>query len=60
MWLSYLNIMKKICLEADTPFKVLKSLKSKPFHRFFVVTEWMDEWDSATSNLSKEIHEGRY
>ena len=46
-------------LEAETPFKVLKSLKSKPFHRFFVVTEWMDEWDKATSNLSKEIHEGR-
>jgi NADPH-dependent curcumin reductase CurA len=42
-------------LESDTPFKIFGKLKPKPFHRFFVVTEWMDEWDSATHQLTEYI-----
>jgi NADPH-dependent curcumin reductase CurA len=42
-------------LESDTPFKIFGKLKPKPFHRFFVVTEWMDEWDSATHQLTQYI-----
>ena len=42
-------------LESDTPFKIFGKLKPKPFHRFFVVTEWMDEWDSATHQLIEYI-----
>ena len=39
-------------IEADTPFKILGKLNKKPEHRFFVVTEWMNEWADATSVLS--------
>ena len=42
-------------LESDTPFKIFGKLKPKPFHRFFVVTEWMDEWDNATHQLIEYI-----
>ena len=42
-------------LESDTPFKIFGKLKPKPFHRFFVVTEWMDEWDSATHHDRKSV-----
>ena len=33
------------------------ALNPKPEHRFFVVTEWMDEWAEATNELSKLISE---
>ena len=42
-------------LEADTPFKILGQLDKKPEHRFFVVTEWMHEWDKATKILSEYV-----
>ena len=42
-------------IEADTPFKILGKLDKKPEHRFFVVTEWMNEWAEATSILSDHV-----
>ena len=42
-------------LNSDTPFKIFGSLDTKPEHRFFVVTEWMDEWTKATEELSRHI-----
>lgn len=42
-------------LESETPFKIFGQLKLKPSHRFFVVTEWMDEWENATNTLLKYI-----
>ncbi len=38
-------------LTVETPFHVLGALKDKPEHRFFVVTEWMDEWEDATKEI---------
>ena len=38
-------------LTVETPFHVLGALKDKPEHRFFVVTEWMDEWENATKEI---------
>ena len=38
-------------LAVETPFHVLGALKDKPEHRFFVVTEWMDEWEDATKEI---------
>ena len=45
-------------LNSDTPFKIFGSLNTKPEHRFFVVTEWMDEWAKATEELSRHIEKG--
>jgi len=42
-------------LESETPFKIFRQLKPKPSHRFFVVTEWMNEWENATNTLLKYI-----
>ena len=42
-------------IEAETPFKILGQLDDKPEHRFFVVTEWMDEWAEVTEILSKHV-----
>jgi len=39
-------------LSAETPFHVLSKLKPKPKHRFFVVHEWVDEFEKATDELS--------
>ncbi|MDC0918286.1 NADP-dependent oxidoreductase, partial [Candidatus Marinimicrobia bacterium] len=41
----------------ETPFHVLGALDPKPEHRFFVVTEWMSEWEKATNEISKLISE---
>ena len=38
-------------LTVETPFHVLGALKDKPEHRFFVVTEWMNEWENATKEI---------
>ena len=45
----------KDIFETETPFHVLGKLNPKPVHRFFVVTEWADEWDKATDEISKLI-----
>ncbi len=42
-------------IEAETPFKILGQLDDIPEHRFFVVTEWMDEWAEVTGILSKHV-----
>ena len=43
----------------ETPFHVLGALDPKPEHRFFVVTEWMNEWKEATAFLSNLISEDK-
>ena len=45
----------KDMFEAETPFHVLGSLKPKPEHRFFVVTEWLNEWEEATKEITNLI-----
>ncbi|MDA9956815.1 NADP-dependent oxidoreductase [Gammaproteobacteria bacterium] len=45
----------KDIFETETPFDVLGKLNPKPSHRFFVVTEWANEWDKATDEISKLI-----
>ena len=50
---------KRDMLKAETPFNIFGSLKVKPEHRFFVVTEWMDQWEKATDDLSKLVEENQ-
>lgn len=45
-------------LNTETPFHVLGNLKPKPKHRFFVVHEWVDEFEFATKELSNYVSEG--
>ena len=46
---------KKDMLSAETPFHVLGALNPKPRHRFFVVHEWVDEFEDATKKLSSMV-----
>ena len=39
----------------ETPFHVLGALNPKPKHRFFVVTEWMNEFEKTTSVLHEHV-----
>jgi NADPH-dependent curcumin reductase CurA len=48
---------EKDMMNVETPFHVLGKLEQKPEHRFFVVTEWMDEWESATKEILNLISE---
>ena len=43
----------------ETPFHVFGALDPVPEHRFFVVTEWFEEWAEATRELSNWIKEGK-
>ena len=43
----------------ETPFHVFGALDPIPEHRFFVVTEWFNEWKDATEELSTWIEEGK-
>lgn len=43
----------------ETPFHVFGALNPVPEHRFFVVTEWFEEWPEATKELSSWIKEGK-
>ena len=45
----------KDMFKAETPFHVLGALKPKPEHRFFVVTEWLNEWEQATKEITNLI-----
>ena len=45
-------------LNAETPFHVLGKLNPKPKYRFFVVHEWVDEFEAATELLSGYVSEG--
>ena len=46
-------------MKIETPFHVFGSLEPKPEHRFFVVTEWMNEWEKATQEILKLVSEGK-
>ena len=46
---------EKDMLSAETPFHVLRALNPKPKHRFFVVHEWIDEFEAATKELSTMV-----
>ena len=46
-------------LKVETPFHVLGALKNKPEHRFFVVTEWADEWEAATKEILQLVKEDK-
>ena len=46
-------------LKVETPFHVFGKIKPKPEHRFFVVTEWMNEWEYATKEILKLVQEDK-
>ena len=46
-------------IEEETPFHVLGELNPAPMHRFFVNTEWMNEWDAVTNELSQLVLEDK-
>ena len=50
---------EKDMMNVETPFHVLGKLEQKPEHRFFVVTEWMDEWESATKEILNLVSEDK-
>jgi len=45
--------------KAVTPFQILKDAGKNPEHRFFVVTEWQDQWPEATIQLGQWVKEGK-
>jgi NADPH-dependent curcumin reductase CurA len=45
--------------EVRTPFDVLGALDPAPFHRFFLVREWIPEYPAAIATLAGWIKEGR-
>ena len=44
--------------KAETPFHILKQLKTVPELRFFVVYEWQDRYEEATRQLGQWIKDG--
>ena len=46
-------------LKVETPFQVLGALDNKPKHRFFVVTEWANEWQQATQEILQLVLEDK-
>ncbi|MDA9902752.1 NADP-dependent oxidoreductase [Gammaproteobacteria bacterium] len=50
---------EKDILNTETPFHVFGNLNPKPFHRFFVVTEWADQWEVATKELLELVNENK-
>ena len=50
---------EKDMLKVETPFHVFGSLPIKPEHRFFVVTEWMNEWEIATNEILKLVKQDK-
>lgn len=44
--------------KAETPFHILKQLDEVPEHRFFVVFEWIDRYEEATSQLGQWVKQG--
>ena len=50
---------EKDMMKVETPFHVFGSLNPKPEHRFFVVTEWMNEWEMATEEILKLVSEDK-
>jgi NADPH-dependent curcumin reductase CurA len=46
-------------MKAETPFHEMAKLNPVPEHRFFVNTEWFDEWANVTAELSALVQEGK-
>ena len=46
-------------MKAETPFHEMAKLNPVPEHRFFVNTEWFDEWADVTSELSTLVEQGK-
>lgn len=42
-----------------TPFDIFGEAKHVPEHRFFLVSEWNDRWDEASSQLAQWLKEGK-
>jgi NADPH-dependent curcumin reductase CurA len=42
-----------------SPFAVLGALPTPPFHRFFLVWEWADEYPAAVERLAGWVREGK-
>ena len=45
-------------MNEETPFHVFGNLNPKPKHRFFVVREWMNEFEKSTQLLMKHVEDG--
>ncbi|MBM4363826.1 MAG: NADP-dependent oxidoreductase [Deltaproteobacteria bacterium] len=45
--------------EPVTPFTVLGALSPQPFHRFFLVWEWPEEYPAAVQQLTEWLREGK-
>ena len=45
-------------MSEETPFHVFGNLNPKPEHRFFVVREWMNEFEKTTHILMKHVEDG--
>tara|TARA_R110002072_G_scaffold233478_1_gene391083 strand:- start:104923 stop:105939 length:1017 start_codon:yes stop_codon:yes gene_type:complete len=45
--------------KVETPFQILKTAPHVPEHRFFVVTEWQDQWQQATEQLGEWVGAGK-
>jgi NADPH-dependent curcumin reductase CurA len=45
--------------EVKAPADVLDALESRPFHRFFVVSEWLDEFPAIAVQLGDWVREGK-
>lgn len=50
---------EKDILNTETPFHVFGNLNPKPYHRFFVVTEWADQWEVVTKELLGLVNENK-
>jgi len=46
-------------MKAETPFHEMAKLNPVPKHRFFVNTEWFDEWADVTAELSTLVADGK-
>ncbi len=46
-------------MKAETPFHEMAKLNPVPKHRFFVNTEWFNEWADVTAELSALVEEGK-
>jgi len=46
-------------MKAETPFHEMAKLNPVPKHRFFVNTEWFNEWADVTAELSAFVEEGK-
>jgi NADPH-dependent curcumin reductase CurA len=43
----------------ETPFDIFGALNPVPEHRFFVVTEFINDWDRATQELTEWMRQGK-